>query len=74
MKNSNKKVWEPNSIIYNFGDEPKCAFLMLKTKSISKKKTDIINDTENKLKEKFQIVERINIQKWAKGHTAYYME
>ena len=29
MKNSNKKVWEPNSIIYNFGDEPKCAFLIV---------------------------------------------
>ncbi len=29
MKNSNKKVWEPNSIIYNFGDEPECAFLIV---------------------------------------------
>ena len=29
MKNSNKKVWEPNSIIYNFGDEQKCAFLIV---------------------------------------------
>ena len=53
---------------------PKCAFLMLKTKSISKKKTEIIKDTQNKLEEKFKIVESINIKKWAKGHTAYYME
>jgi CRP-like cAMP-binding protein len=29
MKNSNNKVWKPNSIIYNFGDEPKCAFLII---------------------------------------------
>ena len=29
MKNSNNKVWQPNSIIYNFGDEPKCAFLII---------------------------------------------
>ena len=29
MKNSNNKVWEPNSIIYNVGDEPKCAFLII---------------------------------------------
>ena len=29
MINSNKKTWEPNSIIYNFGDEPKCAFLIV---------------------------------------------
>ena len=29
MKNSNKKVWEPNSIIYNVGDESKCAFLIV---------------------------------------------
>ena len=29
MKNSNNKVWQPNSIIYNFGDEPKGAFLII---------------------------------------------
>ena len=29
IKNSNKKVWEPDSIIYNFGDESKCAFLIV---------------------------------------------
>ena len=29
MENNNKKVWEPNSVVYNFGDEPKCAFLIV---------------------------------------------
>ena len=53
---------------------PKHAFLMLKTQSISSKKTKILEYTEKKLKESFQMVETINIKKWAKGHTAYYME
>jgi len=53
---------------------PKHAFLMLKTQSISSKKIKILEYTEKKLKESFQIVETINIKKWAKGHTAYYME
>ena len=29
MKNNNNKVWKPDSIIYNFGDEPKGAFLII---------------------------------------------
>ena len=29
MKNSNNKVWQPDSIIYHFGDEPSCAFLII---------------------------------------------
>ncbi len=29
MKNNNNKVWKPDSIIYNFGDEPKGAFLIV---------------------------------------------
>ena len=29
MKNNNNKVWQPDSIIYNFGDEPKGAFLII---------------------------------------------
>ena len=29
MIDSNKKIWQPDSIIYNFGDEPKCAFLIV---------------------------------------------
>ena len=53
---------------------PKQAFLMLKTQSISNKKKKILEDTENLLKEIFKTVESININKWAKGHSAYYME
>ena len=53
---------------------PKQAFLMLKTQSISNKKKKILEDTENQLKEIFKTVESININKWAKGHSAYYME
>ena len=29
MKNTNNKVWPPNSIIYNFGDQPECAYLIV---------------------------------------------
>ena len=29
MKNNNKQVWEPNSIVYHFGDKPKCAYLII---------------------------------------------
>ena len=29
MKNDNNKVWQPNSTVYNFGDEPKAAFLII---------------------------------------------
>ena len=29
MKNSNKQAWEPNSVIYYYGDQPKCAFLIV---------------------------------------------
>ena len=29
MKNTNNQVWEPNSIIYNFGDQPKYAYLIV---------------------------------------------
>ena len=29
MKNSNKQAWEPNTIIYHYGDQPKCAFLIV---------------------------------------------
>ena len=47
---------------------------MLKTQSISGKNKDIFKDTEEKLKENFEKVETVNINKWAKGHSAYYME
>ena len=29
MKNSNKQAWVPNSIVYNFGDQPQCAYLIV---------------------------------------------
>ena len=54
--------------------KPKFAFLMLKTQSISNKKKMLLEDTLKKLNERFKIVETININKWAKGHTAYYMQ
>ena len=54
--------------------KPKYAFLMLKTQSISGKNKDIFKYTEEKLKENFEKVETVNINKWAKGHSAYYME
>ena len=54
--------------------KPKYAFLMLKTQSIAGKNKDIFKDTEKKLKNIFEKVETVNINKWAKGHSAYYME
>tara|TARA_B100001250_G_C19635494_1_gene715758 strand:+ start:374 stop:958 length:585 start_codon:yes stop_codon:yes gene_type:complete len=54
--------------------KPKCAFLMLKTQSISGKKKDIFENAERKLNQIFDKIEIININKWAKGHSAYYME
>ena len=53
---------------------PKCAFLMLKTQSISGENKTIFEDTKIKLNEIFENIEMININKWAKGHSAYYME
>jgi len=54
--------------------KPKCAFLMLKTQSISGKNKTIFENTEKELNKIFKNVEIININKWAKGHSAYYME
>ena len=54
--------------------KPKYAFLMLKTQSIAGKNKDIFKDTEKKLENIFEKVETVNINKWAKGHSAYYME
>tara|TARA_B100001094_G_scaffold35681_2_gene29734 strand:+ start:26272 stop:26856 length:585 start_codon:yes stop_codon:yes gene_type:complete len=53
---------------------PKYAFLMLKTQSIAGKSKDLIENTKIKLNERFEKVEIININKWAKGHSAYYVE
>ena len=54
--------------------KPKHAFLMLKTQSMAKQYDDIFKKTEKKLNKIFKKVESININKWAKGHSAYYME
>ena len=54
--------------------KPKCAFLMLKTQSIAGRNKEIFKETEKKLNQIFEKVETVNINKWAKGHSAYYME
>ena len=54
--------------------KPKHAFLMLKTQSMTKQYNDIFKKTEKRLNKIFKKVESININKWAKGHSAYYME
>ena len=54
--------------------KPKCAFLMLKTQSIAGINKEIFKETEKKLNQIFEKVETVNINKWAKGHSAYYME
>lgn len=54
--------------------KPKQAFLMLKTQSIAKKEFDIFKSTEKRLNEIFESVESVNINKWARGHSAYFME
>ena len=54
--------------------KPKRAFLMLKSQSISKLNEDIFKITKKRLSEIFEKVEIVNISKWAKGHSAYYMK
>ena len=54
--------------------KPKQAFLMLKTQSIAKKDLDIFKCTKKRLNEIFESVESVNINKWARGHSAYFME
>ena len=46
---------------------------MLKIQSIASKEKNIFEETEERLKKNFDLVERVNIHKWAKGHSAYYM-
>ena len=29
MKNTNKQAWEPNTIVYHFGEQPECAYLIV---------------------------------------------
>ena len=47
---------------------------MIKSRSMAGKDKDIFNTVENKLKTEFNNVEIIDIQKWAKGHKAYYVQ
>ena len=47
---------------------------MLKTQSIAKGDFDIFKNTEKRLSEIFEKVESVNINKWAKGHSAYFRE
>ena len=54
--------------------KPKQAFLMLKTQSMANRDIDVFKTTEKKLNEIFGRVESVNINKWAKGHSAYFME
>ena len=54
--------------------KPKQAFLMLKTQSMAKKDIDVFKTTEKRLNKIFGRVECVNISKWAKGHSAYFME
>ncbi len=53
--------------------KPKHGYLMLKTQSIASKEKNIFEETGERLKKYFDLVERVNIHKWAKGHSAYYM-
>ena len=53
---------------------PKCGFLMLKSKSMPRKDKDIFIACKEKLKTNFKLVNEVNISKWAKGHMAYYVE
>ena len=42
--------------------------------SIAKGDFEIFKNTEKRLSEIFEKVESVNINKWAKGHSAYFME
>ena len=54
--------------------EPKCGFLMLKSRSSPGKDNEVFRDSERKLKSRFKKVDAVDITKWAKGHMAYYIE
>ena len=54
--------------------KPKQAFLMLKTRSMGMRDIDVFKNTEKRLNEIFGRVESVNINKWAKGHSAYFMK
>ena len=54
--------------------KPKCGFLMVKSRSMSGKDKDIFEKSEKKLENEFNLLEIIEIEKWANGHKAYYIE
>ena len=54
--------------------EPKCGFLMLKSRSSPGKDNEIFRDSERKMESRFKKVNAVDIRKWAKGHMAYYVE
>ena len=53
---------------------PKCGFLMLKSRSSPGKDNEVFRDSERKMESRFKKVDAVDITKWAKGHTAYYVE
>ena len=53
---------------------PICGYLMIKSRSISGNDKNIFDKIENTLKKEFNVLEIIDIKKWAKGHRAYYVE
>ena len=53
---------------------PICGYLMIKSRSISGNDKSIFDKIENTLKKEFNVLEIIDIKKWAKGHRAYYVE
>ena len=53
---------------------PACGYLMIKSHSISGKGKNIFDEIENTLRKEFNLLEIIDINKWAKGHKAYYIE
>ena len=53
---------------------PKCGFLMIKSRSMSGNSNDIFDKIEISLNKEFNNLEIIDIKKWAKGHKGYYIE
>ena len=53
--------------------KPECGFLMLKSRSTPGKEKEVFRLAKTKLKLRFDNLEVINISKWAKGHTAYFI-
>jgi fibrillarin-like pre-rRNA processing protein len=54
--------------------EPKCGFLMLKSRSSPGKDSEVFRDSERKMEIRFKKMDTVDITKWAKGHMAYYVE